>query len=180
MHSNGPEPVGSTFVPGHFIKVIDAASMQLVDSIRVSDAPGALTALAGRLFAICVGAGSVSPKIFQIDPGDNGIEDSLQITGSVSDIATDGHSLFVLSSSFVSKYGVGPLRPLAPGFIGRATGIFFYALAIDASTGDIYVSNIISTGGSGQVEIYSPLGLSKRLPVASGIFPGAFAFKTGS
>jgi hypothetical protein len=170
--------VGGTFVPGRYIKVINASTMQVVDSIRVSEAPGAMTVSSGRVFAVCVGTATVAPRIYQITPDHDQIEDSLQISGSVSDIATDGHSLFVLSSNSVAKYDIGPLRLLSPMIVARATGNYYYALAIDGSNGDIYVSNIISTGGSGQIEIYTPLGVPRRLPIVSGIFPGAFAFKT--
>jgi DNA-binding beta-propeller fold protein YncE len=169
--------VSNQFVPGHFLKVVSPATLQVTDSVRLSDAPGSMTVLNGKLFVVCAGTQSVQPRLYQVDPATHLAEDSLLITGAVSDIATDGHSLFVLEANGVGKFDVQPLRTVASPFITRAGGIFYYALAADAASGDIYVTNVVSSGGSGRLEIYTYRGLLKRTHQQVGIFPGAMAFK---
>jgi hypothetical protein len=169
--------VNGQFVPGHYVKVVNGSSVQLADSIRAGVAPGAMAVLNGKLFLVCAGTQSVQPWLYQLDPVTDQAEDSIRLTGSVSDIATDGRDLFVLSTSGVAKFAVRPLRVIQNPFISRAGGLYFYALGVDESSGEIYVTNIVSPGGSGRLEIYSSLGIAKRLPLAGGIFPGALAFK---
>jgi DNA-binding beta-propeller fold protein YncE len=169
--------VNGQFAPGHYVKVVVGASVQLADSIRTSDAPGAMAVLNGKLFVVCGGTQSVRPWLYQLDPGTDRAEDSIRLSGAVSDIATDGRDLFVLSTSGVAKLADRPLRVIQSPFISRGGGLYFYALGVNESNGEIYLTNIVSPGGSGRLEIYSSLGIAKRLPLPAGIFPGAFAFK---
>lgn len=169
--------VNNQFVPGRYVKVLNPATLQVTDSVRLSDAPGSMTVLNGKLFVVCAGTQTVPPRLFQIDPDSDRADDSLQLSGSVSDIVTDGRDLFVLAAAAVGKFAVQPLRTIQNPFVSRSGGLYFYALAADASNGDIYVTNVVSTGGSGRLEIYTSLGSSKRSAVGVGIFPGAIAFK---
>jgi hypothetical protein len=169
--------VNNQFVPGRSLKVVNPSTLQVTDSVRLSDAPGSITALDGKLFVVCAGTQSVAPRLYRVDPVTDRAEDSLQLSGSVSDIATDGRNLFVLEANGVGKFTPQPLRTVQNPFITREGGIYFYSLGADAVRGDIYVTNVVSSGGSGRLEIYTSLGNPRRSPMQVGIFPGAIVFK---
>ena len=149
----------------------------MTDSVRVGDAPGAMTVMSGKLFVVCAGSTTAQPRIYQIDPNVDRAEDSLQIPGSVSDLANDGRYLYVLSSNGVGRFAVQPLRTLQNPYITRTNGSYFYSLAVDGSSGEIYVTNVLSAGGSGELEIYTSMGAQKRPAMPVGIFPGALCFR---
>src|ERR1041385_4230459 len=158
---------------GTLVKVLSATTGAVIDSVTVNNAPGALAVINGKVFVVCTG----TSKIYQINTGTDALEDSIQLSGYYSDMTTDGQSLYVLSSDSVTKVAPGPLRVVQSSVVKRTNGIYFYSLAVDETNGDIHVSNIISSGGSGEVEIYSAAGVLKRQPLSVGVFPGAFAFK---
>ncbi len=168
--------VNNQFVPGSFVKVLNPSTGQVTDSIALNAAPGAMTVLNGKVFVVCAGTQTVHPRLYQIDPILDKAEDSLELSGSVSDIVNDGRNLFVLASDAVGKFAVQPLRTIQADFISRSGGLYFYSLGADALTGDIYVTNVVGSGGAGRLEIYTSSGLSKRPPQPVGIFPGAIAF----
>ncbi|HYQ87696.1 MAG TPA: hypothetical protein VES59_10685 [Bacteroidota bacterium] len=169
--------VNNQFVAGHYVKIFSPALAQVTDSVRVGDAPGAMTVMSGKLFVVCVGSATAQPRLYQIDPNVDRADDSLQIPGSVSDLANDGRYLYVLSSNGVGRFALQPLRTLQNPYITRTNGNYFYSLAVDASSGDIYVTNVVSSGGSGELEIYALMGTLKRRPMPVGIFPGALCFR---
>jgi len=158
---------------GTFIKVLDPSAAVIVDSIEIHNAPSAMSVLSDKLYAVCSG----TSKVFQINPSSLMLEDSVQLSGFLGDIATDGDFLYVLNSDSVAKLNDNPLTIIHTSFISRSTGSYFYSLSVDQTNDDVYVSNVISSGGSGQVEIYTSAGTDRRPPFAVGIFPGAFAFK---
>lgn len=168
--------VNNQFVPGRMVRVFNDSTGRQMDSIALSDAPGAMTVLNGKLFVVCAGTQTVHPKLYQIDPALDRSEDSLVLSGAVSDIVNDGNALFVLAADGVGKYAIGPLRVIQANFIPRSGGLYFYSLGADATNGDIYVTNVVGSGGAGRLEIYTALGVSKRPALAAGIFPGALAF----
>ena len=169
--------VNNQFVPGHYVKMFNPSLAQVTDSVRVGDAPGSMTIMSGKLFVVCVGSATAQPRLYQIDPTVDRAEDSLQLSGSVSDLANDGRYLYVLSSNGVGRFDLQPLRTLQNPYITRTNGNYFYSLAIDGSSGEIYVTNVVSTGGSGELEIYTPTGIRKRPVMPVGIFPGALCFR---
>jgi len=136
-----------------------------------------MTLMSGKLFVVCAGSATAQPRLFQINPNVDKAEDSLQITGSVSDAANDGRYLYVLSSNGVGRFAPQPLRTLQNPYITRTNGNFFYSLSVDGPTGEIYVTNVVSPGGSGELEIYTTLGARKRPAMPVGIFPGALCFR---
>ena len=70
-----------------------------------------------------------------------------------------------------------PLAVADTSIVTLSNGLYFYALGVDPVAGDLYVSKVVGSGGSGQVEIYTPSGALKRAPLEVGLFPGSFAFK---
>lgn len=170
-------PPTYVFVPGTSVLVLDPVTLALDTSIRVSDAPGSMAQADGKVFVLCSGSSSSLPKIYQIHPGTFVLEDSLVLSGYLTDLATDGHSLFVLGRDSVAKIELHPLRIGQRPFITLSSGDYFYAMNVDVISGDVCVSTVLSSGGPGAIEIYSSDGTSKRGPIPAGVFPGAFAFR---
>ncbi len=165
--------VGSYLSVGATVKVLDITSRTVIDSIRTPGGPGSMTVMNGKLFVVCTD----SARIFQIDPVTDLVEDSVQLSGYLGDIVSNNGSLYVLSSDSVSEISVNPLHVQQSAFVKRSDGLYFYALGVDETTGDIYVSNITSSGGAGEIEIFTSSGVLKVQPLPVGIFPGAFAFR---
>lgn len=158
---------------GTSVKIVNGLNGALVDSVTVNNAPGALTVLNGKVFVLCTG----TSKIYQIDAATPTLEDSIQLSGYYSDMTTDGEALYAMSSDSVTKISVGPFQVVQSALVKRTEGNYFYTLGVDNVSGDIYVSNITTAGGSGQLEIYSSAGVLKRSALPVGVFPGAIVFK---
>jgi|GEM_PF-5905792 len=165
--------VGSYPSVGSTVKVLDVISRTVIDSIRTPGGPGSMTVMNGKLFVVCTD----SARIFQIDPVTDLTEDSIQLSGYLGDIVSNNGLLFVLNSDSVSEISVGPLHVMHGGLVKRTDGLYFYALGIDDTNGDLYVSNITSSGGAGEIEIFTSSGFLKVQHFPVGIFPGAFAFR---
>jgi hypothetical protein len=158
---------------GRWVKVLQLGSTIAVDSVRVENAPGPLLEQGGAVFVACTG----TSMIYRIDPVGLALEDSLQLSTFVSDFAADGEALYVLGSDSVAKLEDNPLSLISSALISRLAGSYFYALAVQRTPGVIFVSTIMSPGGSGRVESYLTDGRVARQPFPVGIFPGAFAFR---
>jgi outer membrane protein assembly factor BamB len=158
---------------GTLIKVIDPSTGAVVDSVTVHNTPGGMTVANGRIFVACVGTG----KVYRIHPTSLAVEDSVQLPAVSGDLVSSGDTLFVLGFNAVAKLYANPLTIIDTTLIDMLGGMYFYALSFDESVNELYVSNIVSPGGAGQVEIYTTSGILRRSPMLSGIFPGAFAFK---
>ncbi len=158
---------------GTLVKVVDPSSGAVVDSVTVQNTPGGMTVANGRVFVACVGTG----KVYRIHPTSLAVEDSVQLPAVSGDIVSSGDTLFVLGFSSIAKLYGNPLTISDTTLIDMVGGMYFYSLSVDESMNELYVSNIVSPGGSGQVEIYTTSGILRRPPMPSGIFPGAFAFK---
>ncbi len=158
---------------GLSVKVLSAASGMVVDSIRTVNAPGPMAVMNGSLYVVCTG----TSKVYRINPVSLLVQDSVQLQGYFSDMAADVMgSLYVMSGDSVAKISASPMR--FEGSVARRTsGLYFYSIGVDTLSGEIYLSNVVSSGGSGELDIFSPGGTLRRPPLGVGIFPGAFAFK---
>ena len=164
---------GGTFQPGHMLKLVSTVSLAITDSVRVGSALGGLAGEAGGLYVVSTG----NSTVYQIDVNSLSIRDSVRLGGSLAgDIASDSSALYVLGVDSVARLSIAPLGVSRSSFVKRSTGNFYYALAVDGSNGDLYISNIVGSS-TGQVEIYTSSGARKRPALTAGIFPGAFAFK---
>jgi len=158
---------------GQFIKILDPIAKTVVDSLSTGGSPGPVAAVNEKIYVVLT-SGSA---ILQINLLTRTVEDSMGLPGYYSDLTTDGQSLFALTSDSVAKISVAPLRLVNSSFVKRTTGIYFYSLGADPGTGDLYVSNIMTSIGAGELELYNSTGRSQRTPAATGTFPGAFDWK---
>jgi hypothetical protein len=161
---------------GSTIKVLDAISLEILDSITLGGGPGSMVVAGGRLFV----ATGVSRKVFNINPSTLAIEDSSQLSHSPGDLVSDGVFLYVLTPVGVERISIPGFLTDSTTFITRQGGLFYYALAYDFSMGELMVSNIVSPGGSGVIEVYDRGGTPIGSPLPAGIFPGAFGSTPGA
>jgi hypothetical protein len=161
----------------NIVKVIDLNSLAVLDSIRVGIAAGSMVGSATRVHVVCAGNFPARGKVYSINLTNNAVIDSITVGDGPSDIAMREQSLYVLHGERVMRLTTDPLSVRDSSFIRLTGGSFFYALNVAEISGDVYVSKVVSTGGAGEVEIYTTVGALKRAPFAVGIFPGAFAFK---
>jgi len=158
---------------GRSVKILDAVTKRLIDSVITGGGPGPLTSINGKMFVVLTS----SSKILQINPVTDAVEDSVGLSGYYSDLTTDGRMLFALNSDSIASISIQPLHVEKSSFIKRTSGLFFYSLGADPASGEVYVANVMSSGGSGELEIYSSTGDQKRPPSPAGTFPGAFAWR---
>ncbi len=157
---------------GISVKVLDAATLGIVGSVHTGGGPARMVLTGGKLYAVA----STAAKLWRIDPVTLEIEDSCD-TGSIpGDIVTDGANLYLLTGDAVERVPLAPFARDTAALIGRSEGLFHYALGFDASSGHLYVSTILTAGGSGSFSVYSTAGARLGPPIAAGIFPGAFGF----
>jgi hypothetical protein len=131
-----------------------------------------LTFARGKIYA----GAAVSRKIYRIDPITLQVEDSVGLDTAPGDLASDGASLFVLTPDAVKRIPLGTFEPDSSSLIPRTTGLYNYAMALDAASGELYVSTIVTGGGSGEIRRFNTAGSPLADPISAGIFPGAFGF----
>jgi YVTN family beta-propeller protein len=162
----------------NIVRVLDGTTLQVIDSIYVGTAPGMIAKGVSPLcFLVCGGVYPAKGKVYTINTTADVLIDSTAVGVGPSDISYLNHSLYVLHGDRVMRLNSIPLSVGDSAFAVRGSGLYYYAMAADASTGDVYVSNVISPGGSGQVEIYTSAGVLRRPAFPVGAFPGSFAFK---
>ena len=165
----------------NIVIVLDATTLNVLDTIDVGVAAGMMVKdSSGFVCIVCAGSYPSKGKVYTINTVTDAVVDSVEVGSSPSDIAMRNHLLYVLHGDRVMKLTISPLSVVDTLFVSLSSGLYFYAMNVDVSTGNVYVSKIVSSGGSGEVEIHTPSGALKRPPFAVGIFPGAFAFKQSS
>ncbi len=157
---------------GKSIKVLDGTTLALIDSVVTGGAPARMVTSSGKLY---VGT-SVSGKVWRVDPGTLAVEDSCDVGAAPGDLAADGIYLYVLTADGVERIPLNGFERDATPLITRTGGIFNYAMDRDDATGELYVSTIVTAGGSGEIAVFTSSGIAVQAATQSGIFPGAFGF----
>ncbi len=164
--------LGSWPDTGRSTKVLDQATLTVIDSIVTGGAPSRMALSSGKLY---IGT-SVTMKIWRVDLLTLAIEDSCDVGAAPGDLAADGTALYVLTPDAVERIPLGTFEPDPVPLIPRAGGIFHYAMDRDDFSGELYVSTITTGGGSGEIAVFTSTGIAVRPAMPSGIFPGAFGF----
>src|SRR5712692_7961115 len=139
--------VGSYVNPNNVIKMLDTASFNILDSLRVGRSPGMMAkSPSGILYVVCAENYSSPGKIYAVNTNSDIVFDSTTVGVGPSDIAIKAQSIYVLHSDRVMKLSAIPLSVVDTTFIRLtpAEGLYFYALAIDPQFGDLYVSRIVN------------------------------------
>lgn len=165
----------------NMIIVLDGTTLAVIDTIHVGIGAGMMAKnSAGSVYIVCAGSYPAPGTVYAINTVTDAVTDSVAVNVGPSDIAVLNQSLYVLHGDHVMKLSTSPLSVADTSFITLSNGLYFYALNADESAGNLYVSKIISSGGSGEVEIHDSTGVLVRPSFAVGLFPGAFAFKQSS
>ncbi len=157
---------------GTSMKVLDQGTLTVLDSVSPGGGPAQMTLAGGKLYL----GTAVAKKIWRIDPVTLAIEDSSDLGSVPGDLATDGIHLYVLTQDAVERIPINVFERDSVPLIRRTDGLFHYALGYDEAAGELYISNITTAGGSGEIGVYTRTGVPVRPPFPGGIFPGAFGF----
>ncbi|MDH3253206.1 MAG: hypothetical protein OEM41_10470, partial [Ignavibacteria bacterium] len=134
----------------------------------------------GMVYVLCAGfygSGSIPDdstpaQVIVIDPRTTAIVDSIDIPGHAYTIAVSGTGLaYVPSSDSVMVIDTRAHR--VTGTFARGA---FYAVGVEESSGDIYLSDAKNFAQPGEVLVYASDG-QLRTRFTAGVIPGSFAFK---
>ena len=189
----GPNPDGITIVDGkavvansglgagRSISVIDVQTLAVMRTMDIGDNPVAVAATPeGMVYVLCAGfygSGSIPDdstpaQVIVIDPRTTAIVDSIDIPGHAYTIAVSGTGLaYVPSSDSVMVIDTRAHR--VTGTFARGA---FYAVGVEESSGDIYLSDAKNFAQPGEVLVYASDG-QLRTRFTAGVIPGSFAFK---
>jgi len=166
------------------VTVVDLGTRAATAAVRTGAGPtGIITAPDGKLWVACTGNAFSTPpsygSIFIINPSTHAVEDSILFTENLwGEIArgTDGYA-YLLGVSSGSFYG-GPVHRV--NFATKAVtlqhaGGTYYALAVDARSGDLYLADAKNFSSDGLIRVMTGAGALRRsFTVQKG--PGVIAF----
>lgn len=155
---------------GTNVMVLDPHSLGVLDSVAVGGGPAGMAFAGGKVY---VGT-AVSRAVWKFDPLSGVIEDSVRLDAGPGDLATDGVSLFVLTSDAVERIALAAFERDTTALFRRTTGLYHYAMGYDPNAGTLCVSTITGGGGAGEVSIHTTSGSPVGSPYPAGVFPGAF------
>lgn len=170
----------SGFGSGRTVSVVSLQSFSVVRTLDVADNPaGVEITPSGAVYVVCTGsydftnpANDTPARIIVIDPASDLVADSIFIGGHATDIGigTDGIG-YIPSSTEVFRVDTR---------VDRVTGVFkegsFFAVGVEASSGDVYLADPKNYIEPGTVSVFAPNG-EVRTQFDVGLIPGAFAFK---
>jgi YVTN family beta-propeller protein len=170
----------SGFGSGRTVSVVSLQSLSVVRTLTVGDYPGGVEVTpSGAVYVVCTGsydyanpANDTPARIMVIDPSSDIVTDSIFIGGHATDIGIgiDGIG-YVPSTTQVLRVDTR---------VHRVTGVFkegpYFAVGVEAASGDVYLSDPKNFIQPGTVSVYAPNG-QLRTQFDVGLIPGAFAFK---
>jgi YVTN family beta-propeller protein len=162
----------------HTVSVIDLNADTVKAIINVADGPtGAVVAPDGRIWVACTGRAFGTPatpgKVVIINPSSRSVVDSIPFAENLSgSIGIGSDHAFVIG-------GLGSLHRINLSSKIVTTNFIpgnFYALAVEAVSGDIYLTDARTFDVDGELFIFSDDGMLKKRHLVQKI-PGAIAFK---
>lgn len=169
--------------------VIDTDTDTVVESIGTGKQPNSMVLdAAGKIWVLSDGGladapeGREEPSLHRIDAAARTIEKTFVFgTGErAADICIDGAGevVYVLKDH-VWKMGIGDDAFPQEPFIRNTTGNYWYAIAVDPETSEIYLADAVDREQPGVVYRFSPQGeLVDKFTV--GVIPGTFCFYSRS
>jgi YVTN family beta-propeller protein len=167
------------------VSVVAVSPLSVVKTLTLREGPTGITRAGdGSIVVACMGNPYSMPPVagglYKINATNRAVEDSVIMTeplwGTVC--AGKGGDVFFIGVTAGSFYG-GPVhrylfssRTLSNSIVPGT----YYGMAVDASSGDLYVADAKNFASNGEVRIYSEaLTLKRTLAVQKG--PAVFAFK---
>lgn len=170
----------SGFGSGRTVSVIALSAMAVIRTIAVGNNPNGIELTpSGMVYSVCTGSydfanpvNDTPAKIMVIDPSSDIVVDSIFVGGHASDIAIGADGMgYIASTSEVLQIDTR---------VDKITGTFktgsFYAVGVEASSGDVYIADARNFVQPGTVSVYAPNG-ELRTQFEVGVIPGSFAFK---
>jgi Domain of unknown function (DUF5074) len=166
---------------GRSISIIDIQTLAVTKTMEIGDNPVAVAVTpGGMVYVVCAGfygSGSIPDdstpaKVIVIDPRTTGVVDSVTIPGHAYTIAVGGTGRAYIPSSDSVMVVDTQTHRIAGTFVRGA----FYAVGIEESSGDVYLSDAKNFTQPGDVIIYASDGQLKS-QFTAGVIPGSFAFK---
>lgn len=188
----GPNPAGialahgkayvanSGFGSGNTVSVVSLSGLSVTSTVAVADNPSGIEVTpSGAVYVVCMGAydytnpsNDTPARIVVIDPATDAVTDSILIGGHAPDIGIGADGIgYVPSTSAVFRVDTR---------LNRVTGVFregsYQAVAVEASSGDVYLADQKNFVQPGTISVFAPDG-ELRIQFDAGIIPGGFAFK---
>lgn len=169
------------------ILVIDTDTDSVIDYIEVGRQPSSMVMDSnGKLWVVTDGGrpghpfGSEPAALYRIDAATRAVEKTISLKngGLGTEICTDGsgNTLYLLDRHVWRMPATAEELPESP-FIENTTGNFWYGLAADPVTSELYLADAVDKMQPGRIYKYSPEGLpADNFKV--GIIPGSFCFKS--
>jgi hypothetical protein len=167
------------------VSVLSLSPLALVKTITVGAGPTGVTrASDGSVVVACTGNQYGMPvvpgSVYRIDAATRTVKDSVVMTGPLwgSICSGSGGDVYVLGVTGGSYYG-GPVHRLVLASHSVTPSVVpgtFYAMAIDASSGDMYLADALNFATRGEVRIVSSAFTPKKTLLVQRA-PAVFAFK---
>jgi len=171
----------SGFGAGTTVSVISLATMSVAKTVIASDNPnGVQLTPGGMIYVVCAGSyGDFSnpdddtpARLIVIDPGSDSVVDTVLIGGHAMNIAIGSDGIgYVATTGEVLRVDTRTHR-----VTGTFTKGTYYSVGVEASSGDVYLSDPKTYVQPGTVSVFAPNG-QLRTQFDPGLIPGSFAFK---
>jgi hypothetical protein len=158
--------------------VIDLASGTVTKTLTVVTNPQYVAADAyGNVYVQSIGNyGNVGPSLAVIDDNTDQVKSQTNFDGSNMIISGD-NLYFVTSANKIVVYNVKSQSVTNQSFVTDGTAITTpYALAMDSSTGELFVADAKDYTSNGAVYVFDKTG-KKEYSITVGINPGKIALK---
>ena len=167
------------------VSVVGLSPLNVVKTLTLRDGPTGITRSSdGSIFIACTGnpysVPAVPGGVYRINTTTRSVQDSVVMTDPLWGTVCAGNAgeIFFIGVTPGSFYG-GPVHRYSAASKTLSTSVVggtYYGMAVDASSGDLYVADAKNFASRGEVRIYSQaLTLKRTLAVQRG--PAVFAFK---
>jgi len=163
------------------VSVIDPSTDKRIKQFTLSAGPaGMVLDVNSKLWVITTGtfAGN-DGALYRVNPSTFAIEQTINLNanpGNSIDISPDKKSIYYSVNSSVYKIGIDATTAPASSFIDATDVVTLNALAVNHSTGDIYIGDALNYATSGMAYVYGSDG-SKKTSFPAGITPTQFVFR---
>ncbi len=163
------------------VSVIDPSTDKRIKQFTLSAGPaGMVLDVNSKLWVIATGtfAGN-DGALYRVNPSTFAIEQTINLNanpGNSIDMKPDKKSIYYSVNSLVYKIGIDATSAPTSSFINATDVVLLNAIAVNHSTGDIYIGDALNYSAAGMAYVYGADG-SKKTSFAAGITPSQFVFR---